>query len=756
MDNKKKRRLTRILWLAGILLVVVLLVMLTFFLLVYAGAFGHMPTKQELLGIRNEEASLVYSSDDKLIGKFFAQNRTNIRREEVPEYLRNALVATEDKRFYSHKGIDVRGYVRVLFRTVLQGDRGSGGGSTITQQLVKNLHGRKDYGMLSIIVNKTREGIIAYRLEKVYSKEDILLLYLNSVPFGEDVYGIESAARRYFNKGTAKLNIQESAVLIGMLKANTSYNPRLHLEESKERRNVVLGLMATQGYITSPEADSLKELPVSINYESLLQQAPAGYFVHQVKGRVLEILQTLNKEDGSAYDIEKDGLRIYTTLNLSMQQMAQKAIAKQLALMQPRLDRQLQASGFRKQWYSSRRKVWEGAGTPDEKQTTVLFEWSGDKTRDISVLDSLWHYYRMLNAATFAIRPENGEVLVWVGGNSFKYLPYDLVLARRQIASAFKPVLYASALESGFVPCDYLDNEVKTYADYEDWSPGNFERTSTPDSSVALWYALVHSMNLPTLELYFKNGGAALAASCQKLLLPVPSIDAPSVALGSQDISLLEIVRAYAAFANQGVIQHVVMINRITDADGRELYVRSAAEGEKAISGKSAEILSVMLQEAINQGTGSRIRNQYNINAELAGKTGTASEFTDAWFIAYTPALAIGSWVGCRTPEVHFSNANGTGSALALPIVAQILAGMEKSSSLRKEFLVPFAIPDSVNDLMLCDPYREKGLEGLLDRFFKNKKKSNKEAAKKNQRKARNDKKKKTKVGRFLKDLFGN
>ncbi|NJK95411.1 MAG: peptidoglycan glycosyltransferase [Bacteroidales bacterium] len=534
---------------------------------VYAGLFGSLPNSKELTEINNEEASLVYSADNVIIGKYFAQNRTNIRWEDIPEHLKNALISTEDRRFLTHKGYDLFSYLRVLVKSILLQDN-SGGGSTLTQQLVKNLYGRKNYSFMSLPVNKLKEVIVASRLENIYTKEELLLLYLNSVPFGEEVYGVESAARRFFSKPANKLKTEESAVLVGMLKANTYYNPVLNPENALARRNLVLSLMHKEGYITAKEAEYYKKLPLKLNYERAVP-SPTGYFVQQVKWKTEKLLDSINSETDTEYNLEKDGLRIYTTLNMKIQEYAAKAVKTHLTGMQKLLDRELENRRYKKNWLVKQKQLSTDVGKDMLKRKVRLFDWDGLQTRNLSRFDSLWHYYKMLHASVLITNPKTGDVLTWIGGNNFQVLPFDMVLSHRQAASAFKPVLYAAALEKDMDPCTYLENTKNKYEGYENWEPENYNQESTSDSTVALWYALTHSMNLPSVDLYFRVGKDDLLSTCENLKLPGFSGDAPSIALGTLDISLYEMVRAYGAFANEGYMTDLVMIKKITDAQGK-------------------------------------------------------------------------------------------------------------------------------------------------------------------------------------------
>jgi penicillin-binding protein 1A len=704
-----------------IILVVLFLVVIGLFIgAVYVGIFGPLPGKRELIGINNEEASLVFSNDGTLIGKFFAENRTNIKWRDVPPHLTKALIATEDKRFFEHGGIDGRSYLRVFFKSILLGDKSSGGGSTITQQLVKNLYGRDNRSFLSMPVSKTREAIIASRMEDVLSKQEIILLYLNSVPFGEEVYGVEAASKRYFDKNAKNLNIQEAAVLVGILKANTYYNPRLNPEHAIKRRNQVIGLMANEGFLTIAEADSIKKLKLGLKYVNYRLESPAGYFVYQVKKRAAEILEDYKNAEGEAYDIRKDGLKIFTTLDIRVQQLANTSAKKQLAKMQPLLDKELARTGQRKKWETTLKKSTSVGKDWKENRNREILKLDGMKAENISKADSLWHYYKMLNAAVLAANPKTGAVLAWTGGNNFRYLPYDLVLAERQIASTIKPFIYAAALEEGFEICDYFENSVKEYKDYEGWKPENYDKSSSDKMKVAMWYALTRSMNLPTVDIYFETGHDEVADVLRRLDLNAPFEETPALALGALDASLYDLVKAYSAFANEGLLNdELVMIEKITDADGHIIYKNEEVEKTRVFTNEVAGQITAMLEIAIDEGTGVRMRNRYGIKADLAGKTGTAQNYSDARFMVYTPNIVLGIWVGARSPEMHFRSGLGSGSVLALPIAGEIISSVEKQTVLRNKYLSAFSFEAGKLDTIDCEPFREKGLSGVFNRMKK-------------------------------------
>ncbi len=718
--RENKKLLLVLKYATGLMLFGILLVVLLFSL-VYFEVFGKLPNKKELTSVINEEASLIYSSDEVIIGKIFAENRTNVKLEQIPNHLKEALIATEDKRFYLHNGYDGQSYARVFFRSILLQDASGGGGSTITQQLIKNLYGRQYHGFLSMPINKIKELIIASRMENLYSKDEILLLYLNSVPFGENNFGVESAANRFFNKSVNELNIEESAVLVGMLKANTYYNPRLNPENAKKRRNTVLQLMNNEAYLSNEVTDSLQKLPITLNYHNLDINTTAGYFTYQVKKKAAELIKKSNEASNSNYNLETDGLKIHTTLNYEIQKIAEKSAKEQLIVKQKQLDKELASNRLKNRWLQKQQFTEKDK----QKRTIQLFDWDSTKTITGNKIDSLWYYDKMLNASVLVTNPKNGAVISWVGGNNFRTLPFDMVLSHRQIASAFKPFLYATALENGISPCDYFENEEKTYPEYDNWKPQNADHSTTPDKKVAMWYALIKSMNIPSVNLYFKLEKEWLIDTCEKLLFPEINDDAPSIALGTLDLSLFEATRAYGSFANNGEMNDLYMISKITDKEGNIIYGSEKQKTKRVFTEESTQTLTTILQQAVEQGTGASIRNRYKIKSPLASKTGTAQNYTNAWFMAYTPNIVLGTWVGTSKNDIHFTSGNGSGSSLALPIVANILKEIENNPELRNKYLTSFEIPEEVSSSIECPPFREKGIKGFFNRLFGKKKEEN-------------------------------
>ncbi len=591
-------------------------------------------------------------------------------------------------------------------------DRSSGGGSTLSQQLAKNIIGRKGNQPLSILISKTKEAILAYRLEKVYDKKEILRLYFNTVPFGENIYGIKSAALRFFNKDVIDLNLQESAVLVGLLKANTYYNPRLHPQNALQRRNVVFHQMKKYNYLNANETDSLCQLPLGLDYLNLASQGPANYFIKQVKIEAENIFKDLKKPDGSNYDLKKDGLTIKTTLNLKMQKSALNAFQKHLSTMQSRLRNQYKSGSSKNELTNlvnnelKRLKLVDKANL---KSQQMLFDWKGSYADSISVRDSIEHALTLLHAGLLALDPQSGAIKIYVGGIDFNSQEYDQITAKRQLASTFKPILYTAALEQGISPCEYLSNMPIRFPKYQYWTPSNYD-----DSIGGLFSfkgALKKSMNIPTVHLYTHLEDKRLNDTWNKLGFQEQLSDFPSTALGTGEGSIYELAAAYSAFANGGSVVSPWCISEILDADGDVIYKNnSAIKKEKVISEESASIMAAILQDAITDGTGIAIRSKYGVNIPLAGKTGTSQDYTDAWFAAFNPNIVIVSRVGASTPAVHFNNgSNGSGSRLALPLVGYTLNEIEKNSTLKNKINGSFPpLSPFIEMLLECDDFKEK------------------------------------------------
>ena len=716
MDKRKILKIT----------IIAVIIPVAFVLILFIRAFSILQSKKELLSLKNATASVVLSREGELIGKIFTKNRTNIDYERIPPELINALIATEDARFYNHNGIDSRSLLRVFFKTILLNKQSAGGGSTITQQLAKNLFGREIKGPFALFVIKTKEALLARRIEKVFTKTEILTLYLNTVPFGENIYGIEAASQRYFNKKVEQLNIEESAVLVGMLKANNVYNPRLHPENAKSRRNIVLNQMRKYKYLEASIVDSLRKLPLILNYTNLESEGPADYFLYQVKREVRQILQSIDSSGGKKWNIEEDGLIITTTLNLDIQGYANQSFRDHLSVMQSRLNAQYKSKWGRKfindlaEKELKRLKLTERA---DEFGLRRIFNWDGAFPDSISVADSIKQTIKLLQAGLLAMDPVTGAIKAWVGGIDFKTQPYDQILARRQMGSTFKPILYAAALEMGITPCNYLDNDSIVIMGNEVWRPQNFDHSY--GGKYSLTGALVNSMNIPTVNLFLKVDFGGLSLLWKKMGFSFDLVNTPSLALGTAEANIQEVAIAYSSFTNGGFKITPQKIVSIQSSDGEEIWRNEFLETkESVLSGTTGKLMNAILQKAVREGTGSSLRSGYGVNIPVAGKTGTTQDYTDAWFAAYNPSLVVVSRVGASLPSVHFNHSlYGTGSALALPLVALTLKKIQDSPRLKEQFITSFpALDPNLEWELDCPDYKEKDVFDDIRDIFKRKK----------------------------------
>ena len=698
-------------------------------LFVYLGAYGKLPGPEEIKNIQQSNASLVYSSDGVLMGKYYEVNRQSIDNINISPFVRQALIATEDNRFFEHHGIDIISLGRVMFKSLLLADIDQGGGSTISQQLAKNLFKRQDHGFLSLPVNKVREMFIASKIEDVYSKEEILSMYLNTVTFGENVYGIEAAAWRFFGKPSSELSIAESATLVGMLAANTSYNPRLYPENALKRRNIVFARMHTQGFITEEQLLELREEPIKLNYRLMdRNRGIAPYFRHYIKQKVVELLE-------DSIDLETDGLRIYTSIHSDIQAYAESAIEQHMKKLQAEFDqhwigrapwekdpevferalRQTDAYIKLRSQGLTEKEILQQLAIP--KKRSILTA-DGEKVVEISSIDSLKHYMGLLNTAFLAMDPKTGAILAWAGGLNFQYLPFDHVLSKRQAGSTFKPFVYTAALQEGMQACQYISNEQRVYEDYDNWSPAN--SNGQYDGYYSMAGGLMKSVNTISAEVMMRTGVRPVIELAERLGIESELPEVPSLALGTADVSLMEMVRAYTGFANYGSWHEAYGIERIEDSEGRKLYEREdAVEKNMAFTEDQGIMMNYMLQKVVSNGTATPARTVYGLRSELAGKTGTTQNNADGWFIGYTPNFVAGVWVGASSPAVHFrTTALGSGTHMALPIFALTMKKMESNPKLKNAFLTSFQmVPDTLAALLNCPPYsRDLPIEHLTRR----------------------------------------
>jgi penicillin-binding protein 1A len=552
------------------------------------------------------------------------------------------------------------------------------------------------------------------------------------------VLGIEAASRRFFNKPIGKIRIEEAAVLVGILKANTYYNPRLYPKNAIKRRNVVLSQMEKYDYLEPEFTDSLQNLPLKLDYANLESEGPANYFLVQVKKEVKKILKAVNNINKTDYDITKDGLTINTTLNLSLQKQALNAYQSHLGIMQNRLSTLYQSSDERKTLNSLVTKELQRLklnARANERKNRELFDWNGFYTDSISIRDSIRHSLTLLHAGLLALDPQTGAIRTWVGGIDFRTQPYDQIYAQRQIASTFKPILYAAALEQGIMPCMYLDNDPLILSDFDNWQPQNYDHSTGGNYSMAA--ALAKSMNIPTINLFLQVPFVKLDSTWKKLGFSQTLVNKPSTALGTANASIYELAVAYSAFSNGGYHIEPQSIVSIKTADGTSIYrnkLLKPQETDRVIHENTSQLMTAMLQKAIVEGTGSSLKNKFNITMPLAGKTGTSQDYSDAWFAAYTPKLVMVTRVGASLPTVRFNNgANGAGSTLALPLVAKTLKYVQSMYDTNFDPLT-----EEFGDVMDCEDFTEdSGLEKFFEGLFKKDKTTLEKAQRRAERKAK-------------------
>lgn len=685
--SRKKR------WLFNILKITCHIIFLLFLLifLVYIGAFGHIPNYAELRQINNSNASTIFSADNVQMGRLYRQNRISVDSADISRNVVNALIATEDSRFFEHHGVDAQSTLRVLFKTLLMFDSSQGGGSTISQQLAKNLYPRKSYGPLTYPVAKIKEIIIARRIERTYTKGQILTLYLNTVPFGENVYGIEAASQRFFSRKAKWLDPPTAATLVGMLAANTAYNPRLHPDQSLARRNLVLARMAKSGYIDSLKLQQYTDTPLKLNYNKVDNETGLGiFFRQQIAQEAQEMLDALYGED--TYNVYTDGLEIHTTINSRLQRYAESAVAAHMTEVQ---------RSFEKDWkgrdpWGDKTSIYTRAYEQSERYKDMkqhglsadtikarmerpvdmlLYTAKGMENIRMSPADSVRRAVTIMNAGFLAVDPHTGDVVAWVGGINHRLSQIDHIGMRRQVGSTFKPIVYSAALENGRIePMTYIENKRRTYKDK--WSPGN------SDGKYGGWYslkgALSKSINTVSAYLIDSLGPSAVVSLAHRLGIESDIPEVPSIALGTAEISLCEMVRAYQAFAVAGEVHDLRKIVSIKDHSGKVLYNNAQASSEQVLSESTAIYVNDMMQAVVDSGTARSLRNAYKLTIPLAGKTGTTQNGSDGWFICVSPGLVAGAWVGCDNPSIRFrSSYYGQGAYMALPIVGRFLGNAQ-------------------------------------------------------------------------------
>ena len=703
----------------------------------YWGFFGDLPTYGELSRIQNHIASEVYSDDGVLLRKYYVENRVNADFDEIPLPIIHALVATEDARYFEHSGIDFWAWGRVVVKSILLQDERGGGGSTISQQLVKNLYGRREYGAFSMMVNKLKETFTARRLEKIYSKEDLLKLYLNTVPFGDNIFGIKVAAQHFFSKAPDDLTIEEGAVLVGMLKANSLFHPVRYPARASDRRNVVLRLMTRYGYLTPEERDSLISIPLVVHPSDVEMRQSALYFTEHLRLEVNELLKNYKKENGQPYDLYRDGLKIYTTIDSRLQRYAEEAINEHLADLQlayykewktgtPWKKKQVLADAIEK---SARYQSLKGEGYSEAVIDSVfrdtidmtVYHWKdgGSITRRMSPLDSIKYYLTLLNAGFLAMEPQTGALKAWVGGVNYRYFQYDHVKSNRQVGSIFKPIVYAQALRKGVLPCEYTENQLVTYVNYNNWQPNNSDNKY--GGVYSMEGALTHSVNTIAVDMVLRAGMDSVKWLAGKMGMDGEIPVVPSMALGTMSGSLYDMIQVYGTFVNDGKRPEHYYLKRIENNKGEAIATFDPipnADLEPVLSAQHARMMVEMLTAVVDSGTARRLRYEYGLYQNIAGKTGTTQNHADGWFIGMIPNLVAGAWVGGELPVIHFKTLRrGQGAHTALPIWGKFMKQVNKDpqfANWRKQRFK--ALNPDVEAYLSCPPFLEE--QPVFDEFW--------------------------------------
>lgn len=685
-------RPVRIFWrifFGGFAFVILLLLMLNF------GWIGSMPDLDDIENPSASLASQVYAEDGTLMGKYYIEDRINVKYKDISKHVINALVATEDERFYDHSGIDARSLGRAFFYLGSEG-----GASTITMQTAKNLF-TENWSTKSFILRglqKLKEGIIAVKLERHFTKEEIITLYLNTVAYGDNVYGIRNAAKTFFQKEPDRLNVEEAAVLIGMLKGATLYNPRRNPKLALDRRNTVLNQMVRNKYLDAAEADVLKRQPIELNYKKLDETTGLGPYFRMVLGEEMKKwCKEHKKNNGDAYDLYRDGLKIYTTINPRMQLYAEEAVAKHISYMQKLLNTQDNIKkgtawngfenvleGIVKQTDRWRNLKKEGLSDEETRATfnqqipMRVFAWNANRGKDtvMTPLDSIKYHRQMLQAGFMVMDPLNGQIKAWVGGVDFKTFKYDHanINTKRQVGSTIKPLLYSLAIEeAGFTPNTEVQDVQQSFGSFG--MVPNTPKTCT-GGTMPMALALAKSRNcasayiLKQLDNTANNGAKRFVEFLKKCDFTSKVEPYPSIALGATEISLFEMMQGYSMFPGRGFNAKPMYITRIEDRNGNVLATFTPQRKE-VISDVTAYSVIRMMQGVMTNGTGARIW-QYDPpgGMEIAGKTGTTNDNSDAWFIGYTPQYLAGGWVGCDDRFIRFNSKNGEGGRAAMPIWA--------------------------------------------------------------------------------------
>ena len=747
------------------------------FFAIWFGLIGYMPDLKDLQNPISRFATQVFSADGQVIGtwNFNRENRIMVSYDKLPPHLVKALVATEDERFYEHSGIDFIALGRAIVKRGIMRQESAGGGSTITQQLAKQLYSETAHSKLERLLQKPIEWVIAIKLERYFTKEEIIAMYLNYFDFLHNAVGIKTAANTYFNKEPKDLDVNEAATLVGLCKNPSLYNPVRYPERSKERRNVVLSQMNKQGFLSKAEMNEWADKPLELHFhradhkegvapyfrEFLRQYMMAkkpeksdypswnqGQFVYDSISWVSDPLygwcNKNFKKDGKPYNVYTDGLKVHTTIDTRMQKYAEEAVYQHVArYLQPAFTQekrnrpnapftnaltkeQVRQIMNRSMLQSERYRSMKAAGATDEeiresfqkKTEMTVFTYHGDIDTVMTPMDSIRYYKSFLRSGFMSMDPKTGQVKAYVGGLNYNHFMYDMVsTGRRQVGSTIKPYLYALAMQNGFSPCDLAPNVQRTYmVAGKPWTPRNGSR-SRYGAMVTLEWGLAQSNNWISAYLMSKLNPQQFVGILHDFGINNPNIHpSMSLCLGPCEVSVSEMVSAYTTFANHGIRVAPMFVSYIEDSEGNVL-VRFQPRMNEVINAESADKMLVLLQAVVNKGTGSRLRRRYNVEGEIGGKTGTTNRNSDAWFMGFTPQLVTGCWVGGEDRDIHFDSMTwGQGATMALPIFASFIKKVYADHSLGYSPDATFGLPKEYNPCKTgSSDFDEFGIEEVFE-----------------------------------------
>ena len=716
LPKTRAKRSVRILWRSFVVLLVLFIILI---FCIDHGMVGYMPSMTELENPQSALSSDVYAADGSILGRYYVQDRSNCNFKDISPNLINALLAAEDARFFDHSGIDPIATVAIPFYMLIHKKRGS---STITQQLAKNLFPRGSESIFTLPFIKLKEWVLAVKLERNLTKNEIISLYLNTVPFGENVFGIRNASLTFYNKTPDKVSVDEAATLVGNLKGNTMYNPRRNPVRAKKRRNTILEQMAKYNYITDAQASELKAKETPLNYHKIdYHDGTAPYFRQVLEQVVKQVLKEVKKNDGTPYDLYKDGLKIYTTIDVRMQHYAEEAMQEHLTDLQKQFMAQ---SGYRDGgvWAKSnnnaqtilnysikasdRFQAFKDEGLMDKDAfeamkkplKTHVFAWNKVHSKDttISPVDSIKYMKTFLQSGFMSMDPFTGEVKAWVGGIDHTYFQFDHVNlnTKRQVGSTIKPLLYCFAVDNGFSPCGIVSTSPQSFPTL----PKPYDAGGSDEGDIPMKYALAKSINNAALYILKQVGIDAFVDFVHKCGINSRIDKVPAVALGVSDISLYEMMGAYSMFPSGGTHTAPYFLVRIEDKNG--MLIKNFAPVQKDIINPNTAFKMVkMMRGVVKIGTGGRMGYRYGLTNDIAGKTGTTQRQADAWFIGYTPQLLTGVWVGCDDREFSFKSEQlGQGAAAALPIWAYFMKKVYADKNLNINQSAVFRQPEGFDD----------------------------------------------------------